>query len=350
MSKRIALPLIRYIFSLIILLALGFAVFLYWAVGKSLPYRSKLPIERQTTEQPVHFKNPLVVASYNIGHGQGVKEHPWDYRNKKVTLSQLSMIAEAIKKLNADIILAQEVDLDSNRTFHINQIEFLKERTNFPYHACAVVWDKNYIPFPYWPISHHIGFVKSANCVLSKYPLSNQERLIFKKPESNPFWYNWGYIDRGIQRVDVKLGNKKIALLNVHLEAWEVRAREKQIKVINDYIKEINIPVILGGDFNTVPLGTKKLFGFADDAEADYSKENTFLWFKENAVDLKIPQIQAKGEDPFELFTFPSDAPNRRLDHIFLLGKSLSFIDFRVGKEAGLASDHLPVVGMIKVQ
>jgi len=349
MNRRLAWSIFRYVCSLLVILTLGIAVLLWWALGGSFPARSKLPLDTITTPSTEPAPQTLVVVSYNIAHGQGVKEKAWDYRDRDTTLSHLSSLAEAMSKMNADIFLLQEVDLDSHRTHRINQLEFIKKSTKHPYHACALVWEKNYLPFPYWPLNHHIGYVRAANCILSKFPLSNHERIIFDKPKSNPFWYNWGYLDRGIERVDVDIGTKKFALLNVHLEAWEQEAREIQIKVINDYINEIHMPGILAGDFNTVPPDAPKMLGFTDEPDMDFTHEKTLSWFFANAQELKIPSLTVKDTLPSETFTFPSNSPDRRLDYIFIFGRGLSFIDFRVVKEAEEASDHLPVMATIKI-
>ncbi len=347
MNKRLAWSFARYLISLFIVVVIFAGIFFWWAIGTTLPKKALLPIEQPHGIMPPPPPQYLVLASYNVGHGQGIKEHAWDYRDKNTTENQLSLVAEAISRMNADMVLLQEIDLDSNRTFHINEIEFILKRTHYPYHACALVWEKNYLPFPFWPPAHQLGFVRAANCVISRFPLSNHQRIVFDKPESNAFWYNWGYIDRAIERVDVDVGGQKIAVLNVHLESWETAARELQIKVAKKYIDEIDLPVILGGDFNTVPPEDPKRSGFADDPDVDYANEKTFSWFYEHAKDLKIPTLTIKDNTSFERYTFPSDHPDRRLDHIFLLGKNLSFVDFRVFYEAGTASDHLPVIATI---
>lgn len=347
MNKRLMWSIYRYVLSLFLVLVLLIGIFVYWAVGGSLPKKSDLPLEpaeKHATQAPEH----LVVATYNIGHGQGIKEQAWDYRDKATTEKQLSAVALAIVNLNADIVLLQEVDINSDRTFHINQIEFVKARTQHPFHACAIVWEKNYLPFPYWPPTHHLGYIRAANCILSRFPMSHHQRLIFAKPESNPFWYNWGYIDRGIERVNVAVGDHNIAVLNIHLEAWETAAREQQIKDTLAYVKEIDLPIILGGDFNTVLPDAPKKSGFADDPFVNYAGEQTLQWFYEHAPNLTIPHLTATSTSPFDHYTFPSNLPDRRLDHIFLLGKSLSFVNYRVGHEAGTASDHLPVVATIR--
>lgn len=349
MHRKLMISILRYGLSLVFLLFLGLAAFIYWALGTELPPFSQLPVEAMDLGQVVPPSDKLKIVSYNIGHGQGVKEQAWDYRDKATTEKQLTMVADAMKNMDADIFLLQEVDLDSKRTFHINQIEFIKQKTGHPFHACATVWEKNYVPFPYWPIAHHLGYVRAANCVLSRYPLDNHERILFAKPESNPFWYNWGYLDRGIQRVDALVGEKKLSLLNVHLEAWETKAREEQIRITKEYIDDIKNPVVLGGDFNTVLPDAPKKSDFADDPGVDYANEQTFSWFFANAKDLRRPELESEENNPFELFTFPSNQPDRRLDHIYLLGDGIDFTSFKVVPEAGLASDHLPVMAEIEI-
>lgn len=317
------------------------ALFFWWAVGEQLPRFSELEIPEQNGENgPI--KDEIIVVSYNIGHGQGIKERAWDYRSKDVTVKHLNLLSEKIKEMDADVYLLQEVDLASHRTQNIDQIAYIKEKTGYPFHACAIVWQKNYIPFPYWPMSDHIGYIRAANCVLSKYKISDHQRIIFNKPKSNPWWYNIAYIDRGVERVNISIGDKKIAFLNTHLEAWDISAREEQIKIIARYIKEIKFPIILAGDFNTITQEDPIKNGFADEPEADYSKEQTFNWLFSKIPSLKYPHIK-------EVYTFPSNAPTRRLDHIFLLGDNLQFESFRVVDEAKTASDHLPVMAKIKI-
>ncbi|MCA9508880.1 MAG: endonuclease/exonuclease/phosphatase family protein [Myxococcales bacterium] len=348
MHRRLAVSLFRYTVSLIFALAIGLGFFVWWAVGDQLPTFSKLDTVADNNAVIPAAKNTFSIASYNIGHGQGVKEQAWDHRDKATTEKQLNMIANAMSKMDADIFLLQEVDLDSNRTYRIDQIEFIKKRTGHAFHACATVWEKNYVPFPFWPPAHHIGYVRAANCVLSRFPLKNHQRIIFDKPESYPFWYNWGYIDRGIERVDVQIGDKTIALLNVHFEAWETQAREKQIQETKKYMDSIHTPIILAGDFNTVLPDAPKKDGFLDDPDAHFDKDSTFTWFFKHAPEMYAIAPKSKNNNPFDLYTFPSNMPDRRLDHIYISKASLSFLEFRVVKEAELASDHLPVYARIK--
>jgi endonuclease/exonuclease/phosphatase family metal-dependent hydrolase len=348
MNKKIFSSFMRYLFSLLGLFVVGIGIFFWWAVGDSLPEKSELSIEENKDAPSLPVPSELAVATYNMGHGQGVKERAWDHRDQKTTEKQLGEIATALSAMNADVVLLQEVDIDSQRTYRINQIEFIKNKTGYPYYACAIVWQKNYIAFPYWPPSNHLGHVKSANCILSRFPMKKHERIILAKPKSNPFWYNWGYIDRGIERVDIEIGQKSLAFLNVHLEAWDKNTRAEQIKTVHNYLSEIKIPAILGGDFNTVLPDAIKKSGFSDDPDADYASEETFTWFFKNQENLIRPNLTGNPDNPFDNYTFPSNMPDRLIDHIFLIGNGLSFTSYRVFFEAKTASDHLPILARIK--
>lgn len=333
----------RIIFIFLFFIIFGLAIVTWWAVGENLPKTAVLEINEDQNATEIMPKDIITIASYNIAHGQGLKVHSSDYRDKETTLEHLEKLNSVINKLDADILLLQEVDLDSDRTHNINQLEYLTKNNKYKYSACAIVWKKNYIPFPYWPIEHHIGYVRAANCVLSKYELSNHYRIIFDKPKANTWWYNLGYLDRAIQRVDVKIGIKKIALLNVHLEAWDANAREDQIKILSNYMNEVELPIVLGGDFNTI-LPTEPIkTGFIDEPEADFTNEKTLAWFFANQPSLIMPNLK-------HAYTFPSDTPTRGLDHIFLRGDIFKLINFRVVTEAKTASDHLPVEVTVKLK
>jgi len=348
-KKSLFISIVRYILGLFLIFAIVLGFVLWWAVGETLPWRSDLHIESDHDAIDAQAKPAITVATYNIGHGQGIKKNAWDFRDKEVTIAQLEKIAQAMKKIDADIFLLQEVDLDSDRTQRIDEIQFLKKYLSIPYTACALVWKKNYVPFPYWPPKHHIGYVRSANCILSKYKLKNHQSEIFSKPKNNPFWYNWGYIDRGVHKVDAVIGDQEIAIFNVHLEAWDPETREQQIRSLKAFIDETKLPIILGGDFNTLMPTEEKKSGFIDEPEVDFSKEKTLTWFFEEEPALKFPAKRADHLHALSRLTFPSDHPTRQIDHIFIRGKELEFIDVYAAGDAFIASDHLPLVAKIAI-
>lgn len=335
--------------SLIISFVLLLAAAIFWAVGTVLPRESELEISRHLEYPIAKEKNKILVASYNIAFAHGVKTSPTEWRDKNHTQKKLEELASVVKELNADLLFLQEVDINSNRSHYINQAEFLVDAGAYPYSACAVVWEKNYVPFPFWPIKHHLGEVKTANCVLSRYPLSWHKRIIFEKPASNPFWYNWGYLDRGAHRLDVAIGNQTLTVINLHLEAYEQKAREKQSRFLGEWVSTIKGPIIIGGDFNSIPRDASKQSGFIDEPEVSFATDMTLENVKVGLGDFSeaVPSFVCRVNEKF-CHTFPANNATRSLDHIFA-AHGARFVAGRVFHEAGSASDHLPVIGVVQL-
>lgn len=353
MTKKISI--VRLVATSSVVAVIGFAAFMYWAVAKQLPRYSTAPVDRWPSRNIAQPKATVTVMTYNIGHGQGVKDLPTDWRGEDVTKMQLTEVAAAISRADADFVFLQEVDLYSHRTQNINQIEFLLERTDYPYYACAIVWDKNYLPFPFWPVSRHLGHVLSANCILAKYPIKGHEAIIFDKPESNPLWYNLGYIDRGAHKVSAQIGSKQLTLVNLHLEADEEAARLKQVVVVTDWIKTFAGPVIVGGDFNSLPPEACIKGGFIDELHVDLTNDTTIADMRkllgEYNESLPVEACPSDGVNLAEsaTFTFPADVPTRTLDYLFAMNGA-TIKSSRVVSEAGTASDHLPVIAEVQYE
>lgn len=322
----------------ICLLFLG--LFLFWAVGQSLPKETVLEVQELSFAQGEN-KTQFTILTYNIGHGQGVKKQPTDWRDRAYTRRKMTELTSAIQKLNPDLLTAQEVDLDSNRTHHINEALWIAQGARYPYIACATVWDENYIPFPYWPPEHHLGSVKSAICIFSRYPLSNHRRMLFEKPQNNAFWYNWAYLERGAQTVEVSVGKKRFTLVNVHLEAFDADSRQEQAHELVNLLRTLKGPVVLAGDFNAVPPEATQKTGFADDRLIDYTHDHT--------IQIIRAGIGKYTEAPLTGESFPADKPDQRLDAIFAFD-GVKILDSRVASESLSASDHLPVLATITFQ
>lgn len=129
---------------------------------------------------------------------------------------------------------------------------------------------------------------------------------------------------------------KELIILNVHLEAFSRRTRQKQAKKVLEIYQSYkdDYPVLLLGDFNCVPPAAKLKNGFSDEPETDYSGEKTIRYFLEEES-LKVAELSFQ--------TFPSDKPNRKLDYVFYNHRKIDL------KEAFIvpgirSSDHLPLV------
>jgi endonuclease/exonuclease/phosphatase family metal-dependent hydrolase len=249
--------------------------------------------------QPGTLKNQLRLLSYNIQVAvastrlrhyvtQGWKHflpHPQ-------SLTNLDRIAEITR--NFDVVALQEVDAGSLRSSFVNQVEYLAEKSHFPF------W--------YYQTNRNLGkFAQASNGLLSH--IRPSEIVEHKLPGLIP----------GRGAIFVRYGNKDnpLVLLLVHL-ALGKRARLAQLDFVADVANHYQ-HVVLMGDLNCQPN----------------SHEMRFLLRK---TALTLPSLAGH--------TFPSWRPARTLDYI-LTTPSLTVQDAHVLNYA--ISDHLPVAVNIQL-
>ena len=87
----------------------------------------------------------------------------------------------------------------------------------------------------------------------------------------------------------------------------------------------------------TLPAGAAQKKGFIDEAQADFTNDTSH-----SLVATGLPALREVLPDA-TLFTFPADAPTRRLDYIGY-GPALALEEARVlAPPPGPWSDHLPI-------
>ena len=314
------------------LLIFAIVIFYFWASSNGYPRDKYEEIVDYPASTPTTNKNEFTLITYNIGYLSGLTNNQAVDREKKLFDDNLKTVVDALKPLNADFIGFQEIDLGSKRSFKVNQVSELAEQLSFNQAGIAINWDKTYVPFPYWPFSAHFGRILSAQAVLSRYPITSNKRIVLDKVASKPFFYNALYLDRVAQVSEIKVNNRSVILINVHLEAFDAPTRRKQTEYIQKLLSEYvdKYPVLLMGDFNsTVPP----------------IPENP-----QPTVDILLKTASIKSALPPEalnnpkIATFPSDKPEVKFDYVFYTPKNIEVIEWRIVDEVKQASDHLPVL------
>ena len=228
------------------------------------------------------------------GFSDYFKLHRFFSQDKKV----ISQIGEMLNQQNLDIVGLVEADNGSWRTNGQSQIQMIAERLSMPFIFNSCKYSEFVQKFPI------LG--KQHNAILSRYPVSStihRFKTGFKK----------GVL---ISKIGSS-GKAAVTILLTHLSLSR-HTRFQQIGELVSLLKKIKTPVILMGDFNAIP-GSAEITGLM--AETGLA-------------------IVAHGD------TFPSWAPNKSYDHIFVSH------DIAIRKSSVLPqkfSDHLPLVVELEV-
>lgn len=239
----------------------------------------------------------------------------------------------------ADIYMLQEVDVDSTRTYGVNESEYL----SMFFTAHALNYSCPYVPYPLPPI----GRVNSGIQTSTMFQVDSAERISLPCPFSWPV--SAANLKRCmlVERIPVASSDKELVVINLHLEAYDDgEGKAAQTKQLVDFMQaeyEKGNYVIAGGDFNQV-------FPGALDA---YPNEHTELWepgvieddmLPEGwtlAYDLDTPSCRLLNQ-PYD----PDDTENTQYYVIdgFIISPNIELVSVETQDEGFVYSDHNPVM------
>lgn len=323
---------------------------------QSLPIKQKL-----NHSSKLQTNTTYSAATYNVGFGaynqkfsffmdtgkmkDGTKTQGkyGKAENEAAVLQNTNGEINTMKKINADFMLFQEIDIDSSRSYHVNQVKKMSQ--NFANYE-EIFANNFHSPYLLYPLNDPHGAVQSGLLSLSKYPVEQATRR--KYPVSTSFITKFTDLDRcfTVMKIPVTNGHKLI-LINSHMSAYDKggKMRVKQLKLLNSVMeseyKKGNY-VIVGGDFNHT-FGRKMLTHFKSQQEIpDWV---SVLSSKDLAPDIRM--VHAKNEN-----TVPTcrgtDMPYQKgktyttvIDG-FLVSKNVQATSENINTEFAYA-DHNPV-------
>ncbi len=275
---------------------------------------------------------PVTIVSYNLGYLSGLANNTTEKTDKAFFETNQQRVVTALKAVNPDIVAFQEIDFGSKRSYEVDQAKAIAQSINLLNGAVAINWDKNYVPFPYWPPAAHFGQILSGQAVLTRLPflIQKNSRVVLEK-SSKPFYYNAFALDRLAQVSEVLVQGQTVVVINVHLEAFDEATRVSQTRFVRslaeDYAK--TNPVILLGDFNSSINRTE--------VEKEFSIK---VMAQSEVFDSAVPEAKWGKVSA----TFPSNRPEYNLDYIWYTPASIEAIKSEVVSAAGESSDHLPMM------
>jgi endonuclease/exonuclease/phosphatase family metal-dependent hydrolase len=241
---------------------------------------------------PFVHAQKIKVLTYNIHHGEDVAG--------KLDLQQ---IANVINKAKPDVVALQEVDSVANRTRKVDQLKELASLTGMNY-----FYGKN---MNYDGGGYGVG-------ILTRLPIRGSFITRLPNfPKSEP---------RVAATVELELKNKKRFLFTaIHLDyVKDPTERIEQAKKLQEVFSNGNQPSILAGDFNAQPTETTM-------------KDIVFSLYDET--------------DPTgQSLSFPSNQPRVKIDYVLVCkNHRWKKLHYEVIEEK-IASDHRPVLSVVKLK
>jgi endonuclease/exonuclease/phosphatase family metal-dependent hydrolase len=223
--------------------------------------KEKTLVEVNENAGQIADSSVITLLTWNIGYAGLDKDMDFFYDGgKKVAtpkpqlLKNLGGIMGFLKANDSiDIILLQEVDRKSKRSYKIDEFATIKAHEKMASNAFATNYKVFFVPVP---VSSPMGSVYSGIATMSKYIPSSSVRYSF--PGQYGFPKQLFMLDRCfmVNRYPMKNG-KELVLINTHNEAFDPgeirRAQMEYLKifVLDEYGK--GNYVIAGGDWNQCP-------------------------------------------------------------------------------------------------
>lgn len=334
-------------------------------------YKRPTPALRYTMlgAQPAPPKDTLRIMTWNIKFGGGRIDFFFDCYGDRVWMTaeevktHLTGLLRKIRQFQPDILLIQELDIDSKRSAYIDMLKYIADSSGLPYAAYGSQWHVRYPP------SRGLGRINSGSAIFSRWPIDTAYRLPLPLVEAYPWWYRLFYLRRNLLVAHIPLPNlSNFWVVNTHLEAYVPEpdsTRYFQIQIFQkllDSLTQAGAVWVAGGDLNTVPPGTRKLKDFDDNAckevdptfvADDYTREVNWLLplYQRYAEVIPLEVYQAREADFYSHTVNSRGWWNRRLDYLFTNATWTEGLVHQDSSKGGMEtfslSDHAPVTGLL---
>lgn len=342
---------------LLLILAAAAALVLWLSVTEFRPKAvEQVAVSGGSEHLKLNAQEELELLCWNIGYGGlGAESDFFMDGGKNVKAADkaqvdeyLSGIKACVDSINPDLLLLQEVDSDSARSYGIDQREYFGG--SYAQSAYAMNYSCNFVPFPLPPI----GRVNSGLYTVSEgYAIDRAERIALPCP------FKWPVSTANLKRcllasyLPIEGSDKELVLVNLHLEAYDDGAgkllQRMQLEqfLVTEYEK--GNYVIAGGDFNSSFEGSHEI----------YPIKNPDLWLPgalpDNmmpegwtlAYDVTVPTCRLLNQ-PYD----PSDEEHTQYYVIdgYILSPNVELVNVETLDKGFEHSDHNPILLKAKLK
>lgn len=351
--KRVLTAVISIVIILVIavLAYLGYVVFSYSRIEDNLA----LTPTAGTTSDKVKTGVEYTIVTQNLGFGAYTADFTFFMDGGKESRAEseesvkacISAGAEKAMSYNPDFVFFQEIDIDSTRSYHIDEREILDTYFTGYSSSFGVNYHSAYL---FYPIFEPHGKSNSGMKTYSRFNITSANRRSLPISTGVSKFLD---LDRcyTTSRVPTENG-KELVLFNVHLSAYggsdEIRSAQMNMLLgeMNDEYSKGNY-VVCGGDFNHDFTGnsTQLLngggdvdFGWAQPFPAELFDTYTGIYRADEYTNGEVKPTCRNCDIPYEEgnFTIIVDG--------FLVSKNVE-ITWLSNEQTGFAySDHSPVL------
>ncbi len=242
---------------IVLLLAVGIGIL---TIAEYRPAGVESVIDAHEVAATLKVGDSISIVSWNCGYGAlgDNADFFMDGGSSVYTADQerveqnLQGISEALKGLNPDILLLQEVDINSSRSYGLDERNVLREILPGADECFAYNFNTLYMPYPIPPMGH----VESGLFTLSSYGISSADRISLPCPFSWPVRTINLKRCLLVSRIPLQDSENELVLVNLHLEAYDNgEGKEAQTKQLASFLRnefDKGNYVIAGGDFNQI--------------------------------------------------------------------------------------------------
>ena len=309
---------------------------------------------RSDTDEKIAAETDYTLVSWNIGFGayepdygffmdKGTQSWAWSEERLRANIAG---IADTLKEYDADLLLLEEVDTNSTRTYHVNELELLQNAlTQYPTSAFAQNYDS---PFLFYPITQPHGRSRSGIWTASKFAATSASRVSLPVETGLTKLLD---LDRcySVTRLPVENG-KELCLYTFHLSAYtsDGKIATEQLELLLDDMQaeyEKGNYAIAGGDFNKdLPEGgSEQYFGVSTEGH-NWAQPIKRELFENRPLTLCAPIDE---ENPVASCRYADgpihDGQLRVIVDGFIVSDNVSVAEARVLDDGFAHSDHNPV-------
>ena len=268
--------------------------------------------------------------TYNIGFGAYTPDFSFFMdggksswaKSKDSVLETVQGAGELVRSYDPDFALIEEVDLNSTRSYHVNEYDILKDC----FADYDTVFAQNYdSAFLFYPFTQPHGKSRSGLALFSRYPVTDSLRRSFPVSTSFSKFFD---LDRcySISRIPVDNG-KELVIFELHMSAYgnSDEIREGQIRMLTEDMQK---------ESWAYPFPRSELpehFSFGMDQLSEQEKQD--LWDSARNADMEYV--------PGETYTVTLDG--------FIISDNIECVSYEDINTGYTYSDHDPVYMKFKL-